>query len=69
MGHQYIGTEHLLLGLVREGRIAVNVLRSLGVSLDKVRTQTARSLLESEQHQETKRQESKTLSSTNWGSI
>ncbi|MCB0248539.1 MAG: ATP-dependent Clp protease ATP-binding subunit [Anaerolineae bacterium] len=61
MGHQYIGTEHLLLGLVREGEgIAVNVLRSLGVSLDKVRTQTARSLLESEQHQETKRQESKT---------
>ena len=61
MGHQYIGTEHLLLGLVREGEgIAVNVLRSLGVSLDRVRTQTARSLLESEQHQESKRQESKT---------
>jgi ATP-dependent Clp protease ATP-binding subunit ClpC len=61
MGHQYIGTEHLLLGLVREGEgIAVNVLRSLGVSLDTVRTQTARSLLESEQHQESKRQESKT---------
>jgi ATP-dependent Clp protease ATP-binding subunit ClpC len=62
MGHQYIGTEHLLLGLVREGEgIAVNVLRSLGVSLDKVRTQTARSLLESEQTtKERKQQESKT---------
>jgi ATP-dependent Clp protease ATP-binding subunit ClpC len=61
MGHQYIGTEHLLLGLVREGEgIAVNVLRSLGVSLDKVRTQTARSLLQTEQTQERKKQESKT---------
>ncbi len=49
MGHHYIGTEHLLLGLVREGDgIAVNVLRSLGVSLDKVRTQTARSILQSQ---------------------
>ncbi|MDW8318619.1 MAG: ATP-dependent Clp protease ATP-binding subunit [Anaerolineae bacterium] len=62
MGHQYIGTEHLLLGLVREGEgIAVNVLRSLGVSLDKVRMQTARSLLEGEQTtKERKQQESKT---------
>ena len=43
MGHHYIGTEHLLLGLVREGEgIAVNVLRGLGVNLDRVRTQTAR---------------------------
>ncbi len=42
MGHHYIGTEHLLLGLVREGEgIAVNVLRGLGVNLDRVRTQTA----------------------------
>ncbi|HRI55986.1 MAG TPA: ATP-dependent Clp protease ATP-binding subunit, partial [Anaerolineae bacterium] len=61
MGHQYIGTEHLLLGLVREGEgIAVNVLRSLGVSLDKVRTTTAKSLLEGEQTLERKKQESKT---------
>src|SRR3972149_6497825 len=36
----YIGTEHLLLGLVREGEgIAAGVLESLGVSLDKVRAQ------------------------------
>lgn len=49
MGHHYIGTEHLLLGLVREGDgIAVNVLRSLGINLDKVRTQTARSILQSQ---------------------
>src|SRR5919201_4430075 len=38
--HNYIGTEHLLLGLVREGEgIAAGVLESLGVSLDKVRSQ------------------------------
>ncbi len=50
MGHHYIGTEHLLLGLVREGEgIAVNVLRGLGVSLDRVRTQTARSILQTQQ--------------------
>ena len=49
MGHHYIGTEHLLLGLVREGEgIAVNVLRGLGVSLDRVRTQTARSILQTQ---------------------
>ena len=39
--HHYIGTEHLLLGLVREGEgIAAGVLVSMGVSLEKVRTQT-----------------------------
>ncbi len=49
MGHHYIGTEHLLLGLVREGEgIAVNILRSLGVSLERVRSQTARSLLQNQ---------------------
>ena len=40
LGHNYIGTEHLLLGLVREGEgIAAGVLESLGVNLDKVRAQ------------------------------
>ncbi|MGI8586209.1 MAG: ATP-dependent Clp protease ATP-binding subunit [Chloroflexia bacterium] len=38
MNHHNIGTEHLLLGLVREGEgIAAGVLESLGVSLEKVR--------------------------------
>ena len=47
MGNHYIGTEHLLLGLVRDGEgIAVNVLRGLGINLDRVRTQTARDLLQ-----------------------
>jgi ATP-dependent Clp protease ATP-binding subunit ClpC len=41
LGHRYIGTEHLLLGLVREGEgIAAGVLQSLGVNLEKVRQQT-----------------------------
>ncbi len=41
LNHDYIGTEHLLLGLVREGEgIAAGVLQSLGVNLEKVRTQT-----------------------------
>ena len=40
LGHHYIGTEHLLLGLVREGEgIAAKVLESLGVNLEKLRTQ------------------------------
>src|SRR5437763_8634526 len=40
LNHNYIGTEHLLLGLVRDGEgIAAGVLASLGVSLDKVRQQ------------------------------
>jgi ATP-dependent Clp protease ATP-binding subunit ClpA len=43
MNHSYIGTEHLLLGLVREGNgIAFGVLESLGVSLERVRTETLR---------------------------
>jgi ATP-dependent Clp protease ATP-binding subunit ClpC len=48
LGHQYIGTEHLLLGLVREGEgIAAGVLESLGVSLDKVRAEVTRILSQS----------------------
>jgi Clp amino terminal domain, pathogenicity island component len=47
MDHHYIGTEHLLLGLVREGRgIAAGVLESLGVNLDKVRHEVIRLLAE-----------------------
>ncbi len=40
MGHSYIGTEHLLLGLVREGEgVAATVLVSLGADLPRVRQQ------------------------------
>ncbi len=36
--HDYIGTEHILLGLVREGEgVAANVLQKMGVSLEKIR--------------------------------
>ncbi|AFZ23436.1 ATPase with chaperone activity, ATP-binding subunit [Cylindrospermum stagnale PCC 7417] len=45
LGHNYIGTEHLLLGLIREGEgVAARVLENLGVDLSKVRTQVIRML-------------------------
>jgi ATP-dependent Clp protease ATP-binding subunit ClpC len=45
LNHHYIGTEHLLLGLIREGEgIAAGVLESLGVTLEKARQQTVRRL-------------------------
>ena len=43
LGHDYIGTEHLLLGLVREGEgVAAGVLRSLGVGPDRTRAEVLR---------------------------
>ena len=43
LNHHYIGTEHLLIGLMREGEgVAAGVLESLGVSLEKVRDETSR---------------------------
>ena len=48
LSHHYIGTEHVLLGLVREGEgIAASVLESLGVNLEKVRAETTRILSQS----------------------
>merc|ERR1712086_112782 len=45
LGHNYIGTEHLLLGLIREGEgVAARVLENLSVDLSKVRSQIIRSL-------------------------
>ena len=50
LNHHYIGTEHLLIGLMREGEgVAAGVLESLGVSLDKVRGETSRILTQSPQ--------------------
>jgi ATP-dependent Clp protease ATP-binding subunit ClpC len=38
LGHDYIGTEHLILGLLREGEgVAVSLLKKLGVPLDELR--------------------------------
>ena len=40
LGHDYIGTEHLLLGMIREGEgVAVAVLKKLGVPLDDLRSE------------------------------
>ncbi|GAB4418048.1 MAG: ATP-dependent Clp protease ATP-binding subunit [Anaerolineales bacterium] len=47
LGHHYIGTEHILLGLVRGGGPALDVLRKLGVTPDQIRRQTHRVLNES----------------------
>src|SRR3990172_6228487 len=45
LNHHYIGTEHLLIGLLREGEgVAAGVLESLGVTLDKVRAEANRIL-------------------------
>jgi ATP-dependent Clp protease ATP-binding subunit ClpC len=62
LNHHYIGTEHLLLGLVREGEgIAAGVLESLGVSLEKVRNQIIHVLNQSQSYSQ---QESKQTSRT-----
>lgn len=48
MGHHYIGTEHLLLGLVRStDGLGMEVLRKLGVTAEQIRRQTRRILQES----------------------
>ena len=45
LNHHYIGTEHLLIGLLREGEgVAAGVLESLGVTLDAVRSESSRIL-------------------------
>ena len=46
LGHHYIGTEHILLGLVRGEGPAMDVLRKLGVTPDQIRRQTRRVLNE-----------------------
>ena len=48
MSHHYIGTEHLLIGLLREGEgVAAGVLESLAVNLERVRAETSRILSQS----------------------
>lgn len=47
LGHHYIGTEHMLLGLIREGEgIAAKVLTDMGIQLERVRIETLRVLSE-----------------------
>ena len=53
LAHHFIGTEHLLLGLIREGDgIAAGVLESFGLHLQQVRTETLRVLREQPPGQE-----------------
>ena len=48
LSHHYIGTEHILIGIMREGEgVAAGVLESLGVTLDKSRAETTRILNQS----------------------
>jgi ATP-dependent Clp protease ATP-binding subunit ClpC len=57
LNHHYIGTEHLLLGLVREGEgIAAGVLESLGVNLEKVRAQVMQVVSQSSSYSQSKQQ-------------
>lgn len=45
LGHNYIGTEHLLLGILREGGgVAVSVLEGFGINVEQVRSETGRVL-------------------------
>jgi ATP-dependent Clp protease ATP-binding subunit ClpC len=45
LNHTYVGTEHILLGLLREGEgVAARVLKSLDVDIDRVRNETLREL-------------------------
>jgi ATP-dependent Clp protease ATP-binding subunit ClpC len=61
LNHHYIGTEHLLLGLVREGEgIAAGVLESLGVNLEKVRTQVMQVVSQSSTYQQQSKPQTKT---------
>ena len=56
LNHQYIGTEHLLIGLLREGDgVAAGVLESLGVNLEKARAETTRLLSQSQSQAQSSR--------------
>jgi ATP-dependent Clp protease ATP-binding subunit ClpC len=68
LSHHYIGTEHLLIGLMREGEgVAAGVLESLGVNLDKVRAETSRVLTQNVQEGSATASSSTTASGTRSG--
>lgn len=61
LGHHYIGTEHLLLGLVREGEgVAVDVLRQLGAPPERIREQVHQLLQETPVQASSRQQSSST---------
>lgn len=68
LGHNYIGTEHLLLGLIREGEgVAARVLENLGVDLNKVRSNVIKMLGESKSQATTGGGSSSSTSSSSTG--
>ena len=65
LGHSYIGTEHLLLALIREGEgVAARVLSNVGISLNKARQQVLHLLGSSEQGNNSSSTSSATTAST-----
>ncbi len=65
LNHHYIGTEHILIGLMREGEgVAAGVLESLGISLDKIRGETSNILQQSSQSSQRSGRRSKNTSKT-----
>ena len=68
LGHNYIGTEHLLLGLIREGEgVAARVLENLGVDLNKIRSNVVKMLGESKPQASTAGSSSSSSSSSGGG--
>mgnify|MGYP001259894445 CR=1 FL=1 len=66
LNHTYIGTEHLLIGLMRDGEgVAAGILESLGVDIDRIRAETSNVLqANNEPPSKTSRPSRKTKSST-----
>ena len=65
LNHHYIGTEHLLIGLMREGDgVAASVLETLGITLDKVRAETTRILSQTVQQSQSSGRSSRSTSGT-----
>src|ERR1051325_11139448 len=63
MGHNYVGTEHLLLGLIREEEgVAARVLENLGIRLDVVREEVISLLGEGQPHSSQQQQSSSSSS-------
>jgi len=61
LGHNYIGTEHLLLGLLHEGEgIAAGVLESFGITLEQTRAETTRLLSQGQARSKTARSATRT---------
>ena len=66
LNHNYIGTEHLLLGLIREGEgVAAKILNDLGIDLEKAR-QEVLNLLNSNPSSQSKGKEGRVLTHQPW---